>query len=242
MTGVARFHEWAPRLVAAADQADSRLLEYARQALSGLEHYDLPIGWKHVPNPIFPVPSWVAAFQVKLESPNYFMRDFRIRSSLRKKWVSQLWQALTKVERVASRQGLLELGRAPRCQDRMAIQVIRFVPSVRMFLHDDDNTAFCTKQLSDALKEVGFIKEDRREWLKAAPLLQDVSPIAGIPITLFVLRPAPTAPSLRSGDSNVHDATSALPRGRRQPQHGGAEEGRARPRLPRKAGPRAIDC
>lgn len=242
MTGVERFLSWAPQLLGAVETPDSRLLEYARQALSGLAHYDLPIGWKHVPDPLFPSTVWVAAFLMKLESPNWFMRDFRIRSGLRKKWNVHLRTMVAKVERVASFSALELLARAPACHDRMAIQVIRFVPSVRQFLRDDDNSAFSTKQLSDALKDVGLVKEDRREWLKSAPLLQDVSPIAGIPVTLFILRPAPLTPTLRSGVPHVQEPVPSLPRRLRDPEDGGAEEGRTVPRPRRKAGPRAVDA
>lgn len=235
MTGVETFHAIAPELLAAAAAGDdpSKLLALVRRALAGLQHYDLPVGWKDVQDPLFPTTAWVAAFHVKLQSPNYFMRDFRIRSSLRKQWNRELQNMLVKVEQVASFTGLKLLDRAPRCGDRMAIQVVRLVPSVREFLRDDDNAAFSCKQLGDALQDVGLIKEDRREWLTPAPLLQDVSPI-GRPVTLFILRPRTPAPLTR-GVPDVHVPSPEMPRRGGRAADGGVEEGRTVPRPRRQA-------
>ena len=84
---------------------------------------------------------------------------------------------VARAEKVAARSSLIALGRVPACQVRMALQVVRLVPSVREFLRDDDNASFCTKGLADALTDVGLIRDDRREWLRTAPLIQDGSTI-----------------------------------------------------------------
>lgn len=183
---ITSFEAAAPMLLAATQAADPRLGLLIRQALRSLRHYDLPIGVKDTSTVS---PSWIAAFHYKLESPNVFMRDWRIRSHLRKKWNTHLWKMITRTEGVAAHEGLVELGRAPNCQVAMAIQVARLVPSSREFLRDSDNTAFCVKSLGDALKDVKLIREDRREWFTPAPIIQDVSPI-GVPVTVFILRPA----------------------------------------------------
>ncbi len=220
MSGPERFRQWAPRLLEAAEHADSRLLEYARQALSGLEHYDLPIGWKHIPDPLFPSTCWVAAFLYKLESPNYFMRDWRLRKTLRARWGNQLRDVVTRIEGVASWKGLELLGRKPVCRDRMSIQVVRLVASVRQFLRDDDNSAFAAKGLNDALKDVGLICDDRSEWFTPAPLLQDVSPVEGHPVTLIILRPRAAGERRIRAEAPARvlpDPVQPLRRGRRTP-------------------------
>jgi len=63
--------------------------------------------------------------------------------------------------------------RAPR--QRYTVLVRREVPSVRNFCRDDDNLRFVTKPINDALKNLGFIYEDRREWLTQPMPLQAVS-------------------------------------------------------------------
>src|SRR6185436_20573898 len=98
----------APALLEAAAASDPQLSHLVRAALRGLQHYDLPLGVKIVPDPLFPSCSWVAAFHEKLESPNFFMRDWRLRKALRSKWTKHLQVMVTRVERVSSWSGLKE--------------------------------------------------------------------------------------------------------------------------------------
>jgi hypothetical protein len=206
VTGVETFKALAPELLRAHVDGDPQLLALVRKALIGLQHYDLPLGVKIVPDPLFPSTCWVMAVAGELKPPNAWLKSPWQQSHLSKQWERRFRTAVTKTEGVASWEGLELLGRRPVCHDRMHIQVVRLVPSVRNFIRDDDNTSFATKQFSDALKRVGLIKEDRREWYTAAPLLQDVSPIAvpasdrkgrpttaGVAVVLFILRPTTVA-------------------------------------------------
>lgn len=256
MTATERFHAYAPELLEAAQRNDPALLAIARRALTGTLPQELPLGWKHVPDPLFPATAWIGVVDVELKSPNWFMRDFRIRSGLRKKWNVALRRMVTRVERVASWEGCTQLGRVPKCHDRMRIQMVRFTPSVRNFLKDDENSAFCSKQACDALKDVGLIKDDRRELFTSAPLLQDVSPVTfdeldpktgrlvprAVHATLFILWPLALGDGLFSGDpSHAHRSTHAAPPRQVPPDDGRTEEGRTVPGVRRRAGARAVD-
>ena len=253
MTAMQRFAAAAPDLLAAAVAHDPGLLQRVRQALVGLQHYDLPVGWKHVPYPVFLSTCWIGVFAAELASPNWFMNDWRRRKQLKGKWLTQFRRMVCRVEGVASHEGLELLGRAPRCYDRMYVQTVRLVPSVRNFIRDDDNSAFVTKQMSDALKEVGLIKEDRREWYTASPLLQDVSPITvpgrdkkgrtverGVPVVVVILWPVAST-SLLAGAPHV-DRLVHPPTSRQVPtDHRRTEERRAVPDVRRRVRARAVD-
>lgn len=50
-------------------------------------------------------------------------------------------------------------------QERKRVHVIRGVPSKRNFIRDDfDNLRWCTKELRDALKGLGLIRDDTSKW------------------------------------------------------------------------------
>jgi hypothetical protein len=49
------------------------------------------------------------------------------------------------------------------------------VPHTRNFLKDDDNLAFCGKSLLDAMKRVGMLTDDKREYLDLPRPTQAVS-------------------------------------------------------------------
>lgn len=76
------------------------------------------------------------------------------------------------------------IGKKHRCNPADAIcaktkrvlQVRRLCPSRRNFTRDDDHTPMAQKPLLDALKRLGFFRDDSRNWLDLKPLLQDVSP------------------------------------------------------------------
>lgn len=56
------------------------------------------------------------------------------------------------------------------------IQITRLCPSRRNFTRDDDNDAMAQKPIVDAIKRLGLIRQDSRNWTRLRPLLQDVSP------------------------------------------------------------------
>lgn len=224
MTGVETFRALAPDLLAAveAERPPAELLGLVRRALIGLEHYDLPQGVKVEVDPVWNTPAWVVVCQAELKTPNWFMNDWRRRKQLKQGWLVKLRDVIARIEGVASWAGLEAMGRAPRCDAKMALQLVRLSPSVKHFIRDEDNSAFCGKQLSDAMKEVGLVREDRREWLSASPLLQDVCPITvasfdkkgrpvqvGIDAVVFILRPALV--SSRFSGVSVHDHAETDP-------------------------------
>lgn len=57
-------------------------------------------------------------------------------------------------------------------QRRVRVTVYRGVPSLRNFIKDDDNLRFAVKPLLDALKRLGLIFDDRREWTEHGTPLQ----------------------------------------------------------------------
>lgn len=233
MTGPEIFRAELPALIAAARTSDPNLSVVARRAMRGLANYDLPIGIKAGDVLVGVLPK-------KLEGVNRWMNDWRTRSFARKNWGKHLKDAIAKGERAASFDAVKALGRAPQCQVRMTVQVLRFVPSVRQFLRDDDSLSGCPKQLYDALKDVGLIRDDRREWLQMLPVTQDVSPIPLTPVTMFFLWPATDAGQF-TGVPNVHRASRQPARRKGESENGGTGEGRSLPSVRRRVGARAVD-
>ena len=238
MTGVEIFRSTAPELLAAAAAGDPNLSVQVRQAMRELAHWDLPIGLKFSDD--MHRDAWVGLLPHKLQGVNQWMNDWRRRKQLRQKWGGLLWKVICAGERVASRLGCEELGRAPKCGMKMAVQVVRLVPSVREFIRDDDGLASAPKQLYDAMQDVGLIREDRREWLAMQPVVQDVSPIAHTAVTVFFLWPAPVA-GLLTGAPNADRRAHPLARGESPTDDRGTEEGRAVPGVRRRARARAVD-
>jgi hypothetical protein len=231
MTGLEIFGAAVPAIAEAATTGDPQLSVIVRQAMRELRHWDLPIGVKHGD-------VLIGAIDKKLEGINRWMSDWRLRSSLRKSWGSQFRNVYCRAVRVASWEGCKQLGRAPECRIKMAVQVVRFVPAVNQFIRDDDGLAGSPKQLYDAMKDVGLIREDRREWLSMHPVVQDVSPIPGRAVTVFLLWPAPVV-GLLTGASHVEptqrpDARRQVPTDDRRTEEGGTVS-----RVRRRAGPRA---
>jgi hypothetical protein len=225
------FRRWVPVILEAVVAGDVRAAEFVRQAVATLEHWDLPIGMKVEG-------AWVGAILKKLESPNRYRSHWAVLNGARAQWERCVWTLVERIEGCAGRSGLTALGRVPHCTERMSIQIVRLVSSVREFIRDDDNLAYSRKGLTDSLKRVGLIKDDRREWLHAAPIVQDVSPL-GLPVTVFVLRPAEA--SLFQERSHVHHPKHQMPHRSRVAADGGAEEGRAVGRVRRRAGSRTVD-
>ncbi len=184
MTAVERFQPIAAQAVALAAAGDVSLSIYLRQQLANMGHWALPVGWTDGAG------AWVLAMPKQLESPNKYRFHWTALNGARAKWEQLIWATVAIARGCASVGFMKDLGRAPKCSERMAVQIIRLVPSVRNFLKDDDNRAYSAKPVHDSLKRVGLIKEDRREWLTAATVIQDVSPFPKVPVTIIILRPA----------------------------------------------------
>lgn len=60
-------------------------------------------------------------------------------------------------------------------EERRSVDIQLHYPSRRNFLKDDDNLAFTRKPLLDAMKKVGLICDDAREWVDCAMPTQHVS-------------------------------------------------------------------
>jgi hypothetical protein len=180
------FHQSLPRLFELAQARDPRLGQAVRQALREIHHYHCPIGKQLGP-------AWAFVIAEKLTSPNKWLSSGFRQHGNRTKWERLLKAAILRALGVASWQWLDELGRLPATSVKMTLQIVRLVPSSREFIRDDDNLAFSRKQVSDAMKHVGLLKEDRREWLEALTIHQDVTP-NGKALTVFFLWP--TAPGL----------------------------------------------
>lgn len=170
-----------PDLFARGRAGDPRLGLLMRHALRDVHHYHCPLGLRIGD-------AWLFVIAEKLQSPNKTMASWMLQQSARKKWQRLLEPAIAKAEGAASFNWLRQLGRQPRCAEKMALQIVRLVASSREFIKDDDNLAFSRKQASDAMKHLGLLKDDRREWLDALPIYQDVAP-HGRALTVFMLWP-----------------------------------------------------
>lgn len=175
------FHQALPRLFELAHARDPRIGQAVRQSLREIHHYHCPIGQKLGP-------AWAFVIAEKLTSPNKWMSSGFKQHSNRTKWARLLQAAILRALGVASWSFLQELGRLPATHVKMTLQIVRLVPSSREFIKDDDNLAFSRKQCTDAMKHLGLLKEDRREWVEALTIHQDVSP-NGKALTVFFLWP-----------------------------------------------------
>lgn len=171
-----------PTLLEAMYREDPRMALLVRQAARDLQPYHCPIGRRDGR-------TWIFVFRQKLESPNRFRAHWSLQNGARAKWEQQVRIVICQALEVASWEWLAQLGRRPDCREKMRLQIVRLVPSSREFIRDDDNLAFSRKGLSDAMKRCGLLKDDRREWLDARPIYQDVAP-NGFPLTVCVLWPA----------------------------------------------------
>jgi hypothetical protein len=82
--------------------------------------------------------------------------------------------------------------------ERRRVVLTRLVPHARNFLKDDDNLAFCGKSLLDAMKRVGMLSDDKREWLELTRPTQAVSPAGTYTTVIEIQRLAyVTAPAKR---------------------------------------------
>jgi len=86
-----------------------------------------------------------------------------------------------------------------RRPERRRVVLTRLVPHARNFLKDDDNLAFCGKSLLDAMKRVGMLSDDKREWLELPRPMQAVSPLGIYTTVIEIQRLAyVTAPAKRT--------------------------------------------
>jgi hypothetical protein len=91
-----------------------------------------------------------------------------IASAVGKSWTS--WSLITGQHRTPKR------GMKPTyARERRRVVIERHVPSRRRFIKDDDNLAFSSKEIRDALKRLGLICEDSRAWLECPAPEQKVS-------------------------------------------------------------------
>lgn len=171
-----------PALMDAAYARDPQIGLLVRHALREVHHYHCPLGFRVNA-------AWLFVIAEKLQSPNKTQASWMLQQSARKKWQRLLEPAIAKAEGAASFSWLKQLDRAPRTSVKMALQIVRLVRSTREFIKDDDNLAFSRKQSTDAMKHLGLVKDDRREWLEALPIYQDVAP-HGRALTVFMLWPA----------------------------------------------------
>ena len=175
------FESSLPQLLERARARDPRIGILIRQALREVHHYHCPLGFRIDQ-------AWVFVIAEKLQSPNKTMASWMLQQNARKKWQKLLEPAIAKAAGAASFNWLQQLGRAPACAEKMVLQIVRLVPSTREFIKDDDNLAFSRKQSTDAMKHLRLVKDDRREWLDALPIYQDVAS-NGRALTVFILWP-----------------------------------------------------
>lgn len=175
------FHQALPRLFELAQTRDPRIGQAIRQSLREIHHYHCPIGAQLGQ-------AWAFVIAEKLTSPNKWKASWMLQQGQRKKWEGLMQGAILKALGVASWQWLEQLNRKPDTTVKMTMQIVRLVASSREFIEDDDNLAFSRKQVTDAMKRLGLLKEDRREWLEALTIHQDVAP-NGRALTVFLLWP-----------------------------------------------------
>lgn len=83
-------------------------------------------------------------------------------------WVAVLQQRSTVLPVTPVQAAVASLKGQPifGCQEKRRVSVIRECPSKRNFIKDDDNLRYSVKQLNDAIKRLGLIRDDSRKWLE----------------------------------------------------------------------------
>lgn len=125
---------------------------------------------------------WEIRIDRELKSPNKTLwAHWRLKMREREDWEQALTFASVTYAGMTTAAGLglvkrsLSLFIAEGAKERRTVAVVREVPSTRHFIRDDDNLAFSVKPLFDAMKRVGMITDDKREFLRAAPTVQRVA-------------------------------------------------------------------
>ncbi len=120
----------------------------------------------------------------ELPSPNTWNgRHWRYKHQLSQTWEQELLYASFEMAAgVTGHAGsgafsaLAVLAQAKRSgPSRKRVSVTREVPSARHYIRDDDNLRFSVKPLLDALKRLGYIRNDSRKWLELPTPEQQVS-------------------------------------------------------------------
>lgn len=154
-----------------AQTRDSRLALAVRAATEDLAYHDTPFA--------FMVDDMmVTIISRKLESPNKHRFHWTVQHGDSANWEKDIQKAYLDMVRVASWDDAAELGRRPALPSGpMNLQIVRLVMSNREFMKDDSNMPGAGKGLQDALVRLGFLKDDRREYLITGPqpVMQDVS-------------------------------------------------------------------
>lgn len=128
---------------------------------------------------------WRIRFRIQRElrkPSDFFGMHWREKNRERKAWQARLTNALVASygmrraqDLLTAKSGLVDaIGVRPSAKRRVTIA--RLTPSPRFFMHDDDNLHFSCKPLLDAVKQLGLIRDDQREWLERIGPSQVVSP------------------------------------------------------------------
>lgn len=126
----------------------------------------------------------------RLESPNATRGGhWRVRHRLSQTWELEIGMAST-VLAVTQGNLMVQTLRKFGAHEKMRVTVERHVPSGRNFIRDDDNLVYSTKPLRDALKRMGYIKDDSRKWLELPMPTQHVSE-DGSDYTVITIAPVP---------------------------------------------------
>lgn len=128
----------------------------------------------------------------RLDSPNtWHGAHWRVKHAISQAWEHEIWLAATqqgkRVPRVDDEGPVLK--RRPESIGRMRVTVTRYVKSARNLILDDDNLAFSVKPLNDALKRLGYLRDDSRTWLEQPTPTQHVSD-DGTDYTVIIIEPA----------------------------------------------------
>lgn len=117
-----------------------------------------------------------------LRSPNELLgRHWREKHRERAAWQADLTNALIdalgsrRVQQLLQPNDILPGCKGERPNVRRSVGVIRWTPSRRQFVRDDDNLRFTVKPLLDALKGMGLLRDDARKWADVAQPEQEVS-------------------------------------------------------------------
>lgn len=108
----------------------------------------------------------------KLRETNHWLAALHLACIQVPRW--QEWLVIDRIEMRKDDRGLFQPVEIRR-QERRRATVIRQVKFAGHFIRDDDNLRFAVKPLNDALKRIGLLYDDSRDWLEQPMPLQEVS-------------------------------------------------------------------